>query len=76
MHGNVWEWVQDWYGEYPTETVVDPTGPTQGALRVLRGGGWIVGGGRARSARRGAGAPRYRYHGLGFRLARGQVPDR
>jgi formylglycine-generating enzyme required for sulfatase activity len=35
MHGNVWEWVQDWYGDYPAEAVVDPAGPAAGAARVI-----------------------------------------
>jgi formylglycine-generating enzyme required for sulfatase activity len=73
MHGNVWEWCQDWYGDYPTEPVVDPLGAESGARRVLRGGSWFFGGESCRSA--------YRLHyppdfviGLvyyGFRLARG-----
>lgn len=40
MHGNVGEWVWDYYGEYPTEEQTDPTGPSSGTLRVYRGGGW------------------------------------
>ena len=40
MHGNVQEWVQDWYGDYPTGEVTDPTGPEGGSDRVNRGGSW------------------------------------
>lgn len=40
MHGNVSEWVWDYYGAYPTEEQTDPTGPDSGTLRVYRGGGW------------------------------------
>ena len=41
MSGNQWEWLWDWYAvEYPTEAVVNPTGPETGANRCLRGGYW------------------------------------
>lgn len=40
MHGNVGEWVWDYYGEYPAEEQTDPAGPASGTLRVYRGGGW------------------------------------
>lgn len=72
MHGNVLEWCQDWYGEYPVELVTDPQGPESGAGRVLRGGSWISDGGHCRSAYRDYGDPASRYDYLGFRLARGR----
>ena len=40
--GNVWEWVNDWYGPFPTTAVTDPTGPATGDLRVIRGGSFQV----------------------------------
>jgi formylglycine-generating enzyme required for sulfatase activity len=70
MHGNVWEWVQDWYGEYAAESVTDPQGPASGSDRVLRGGGWGAGAGDCRSADRYHVAPGRRTDHLGFRLLR------
>ncbi|MSQ04346.1 MAG: hypothetical protein EXR71_21110 [Myxococcales bacterium] len=40
MSGNVWEWVSDGYGPYPTGSLVDPTGALGGAFHVVRGGSW------------------------------------
>ena len=73
MHGNVWEWCQDRYGDYEQGTVINPTGPDKGEVRVLRGGGWFVSGRDARSAQRYAISPDFRYVSYGFRLARGQT---
>jgi formylglycine-generating enzyme required for sulfatase activity len=42
MRGNVWEYVQDWYGGYSPERTVDPQGPASGVNRVLRGGAWCT----------------------------------
>ncbi|MBI5631802.1 MAG: formylglycine-generating enzyme family protein [Elusimicrobia bacterium] len=70
MHGNVWEWVQDWYGPYPGETVTNPAGPSTGSSRVLRGGSWFSDAGGLRSAVRYSGVPGGRYGGVGFRLVR------
>ncbi|MDG4548945.1 MAG: formylglycine-generating enzyme family protein [Candidatus Contendobacter sp.] len=71
MHGNVWEWCQDWYGDYPKGPVVDLTGPTTGERRVLRGGSWILLGRCARSAYRLRDEPGDRVDDFGFRLALG-----
>ncbi|MBQ9371187.1 MAG: SUMF1/EgtB/PvdO family nonheme iron enzyme [Thermoguttaceae bacterium] len=68
MHGNVSEWCEDWYGDYPTGTVTDPAGPQSGSLRVLRGGGWSHSAGNCRSASRNWSTPGILYSLLGFRL--------
>ena len=72
MLGNVLEWCSDFYGEYPEEAVVNPTGPKSGAARVLRGGSWFNDGRFVRSAYRIRIVPSYRGFNTGFRLARGQ----
>ena len=70
MHGNVWEWCQDWYGKYDVKAVDDPIGPTTGSGHVIRGGGWDIYAGDCRSADRGAFTPGYRFRDLGFRVSR------
>jgi formylglycine-generating enzyme required for sulfatase activity len=70
MHGNVYQWCSDWYGDYPAERVIDPTGPGTGSDRVIRGGGWNVIAWYCRAALRYRGVPDNRRSSLGFRLAR------
>ncbi|MBR0224928.1 MAG: SUMF1/EgtB/PvdO family nonheme iron enzyme [Thermoguttaceae bacterium] len=68
MHGNVWEWVLDYYGDYPTGTVVDPKGPDTASSRVIRGGGWGNSARYCRSANRYWRTPDIRNYRLGFRF--------
>jgi formylglycine-generating enzyme required for sulfatase activity len=70
MHGNVWEWVQDWYGPYSAGSAVDPAGPSSGSRRVFRGGSWIFDARLCRSAYRYRVTPGSRIHYLGVRLLR------
>jgi len=68
MHGNVYEWCQDWWGDYAAGPVVDPTGPGSGSLRVLRGGVWWNRGRGCRSASRTDAAPSVKGELAGFRV--------
>ncbi len=70
MHGNVFEWCEDWFGAYPAGLVTDPKGPPTGDPRVLRGGSFITLVIDARSSYRANTAPTYRFLSAGFRLAR------
>ena len=69
MHGNVWEWVQDWEGGYSAGAVTDPQGPGAGEYRVLRGGSRYYDARECRSAYRGRNGPDVRSSNGGFRLA-------
>lgn len=71
MHGNLEEWVNDWYVRFlSAEDATDPTGPVSGSFRVQRGGRWYLSA-RTRSAHRSSGPPQSRGD-IGFRLARSQ----
>ena len=70
MSGNVWEWVNDWYGPYSGVSEVDPVGAASGSSRIFRGGGWgdtVI---LERLSARGGRVPTHQAAGVGFRIAR------
>jgi formylglycine-generating enzyme required for sulfatase activity len=87
LHGNVWEWTEDWYGDYPPGPAVDPRGPPRSGARrvwdarggdwgfkkVIRGGSWYFNADSCRCALRYTHAPADSGFSLGFRLVR-EVP--
>lgn len=68
MHGNVYQWCEDWRGDYPQEAVVDPKGPPTGEQRVQRGGSWAADPDYCRSAFSLGNPPYNRGTDFGFRL--------
>jgi len=72
VHGNAWEWVQDWFdlAYYASSRSVDPIGPQQGSKRVVRGGSWHTTATSWRTAFRRDYDPDYRGISIGFRLLR------
>ena len=76
MHGNVWEWVSDWYGEdtYAKSPTDDPAGPVEGNVKVRRGGSWHSWPLYTRCAFRNWNTVQTRYTLVGIRLVRETAP--
>ena len=70
MSGNVFEWCQDWYGDYPAGPVTDPQGPASGSFLVMRGGSFTVDPAYCRAAERNFNAPSGQGTDIGLRLLR------
>ncbi len=70
MSGNVWEWCQDWFADYPSVAADNPPAPSMGTQRVLRGGSWKSDAMKCRTTCRWCNWPEYKDHSWGFRLVR------
>ena len=76
MNGNVWEWCQDWYGDYTEDSQIDPTGPETGTERILRGGSWSADARICRVSYRLSRTSDHKGYDIGFRLCFSQqYPD-
>ena len=70
MHGNVWEWCQDWLLDYPRVDETDPVADAASSFRVRRGGGFSNGAHYCRSAFRAGNLVNEKFPFVGLRLAR------
>ncbi len=70
MHGNVWEWCNDWMKSYKQLKNRNPHGPTLGHSRILRGGGWHYDAQGCHAAYRQRARPDYKISAVGFRVVR------
>ena len=70
MTGNVWEDVNDWYGEYSSESVANPTGPQSGSKAITRGGSWFRPADGCSTSHRFTGDPGTMHDSFGFRVVR------
>jgi formylglycine-generating enzyme required for sulfatase activity len=72
MHGNIFQWCNDWYGEYSAGEKINPKGPEKGTNKIIRGGGWHDPAWKCRSAYRGGVGlyPGTKGTGIGFRIVK------
>jgi len=70
VHGNVWEWCNDWFDHYSDKEQTDPVGSISGTMRARRGGGWQYHARGCKSSFRYGNEPNYKYNDIGIRLAK------
>lgn len=68
MHGNVWEWVSDWYEPYSTQSAINPQGLASGTEKIIRGGSWYYGVENAQSCTRRKHRPYLWGFSIGFSI--------
>ncbi|MBT4576673.1 MAG: SUMF1/EgtB/PvdO family nonheme iron enzyme [Candidatus Cloacimonetes bacterium] len=75
MNGNVWEWCNDWFGEYSDEPQIDPIGPQTGIRKVIRGAGWFSPTDQLPAANRSRNYQDHSYYDFGFRIVNFSMPS-